>query len=567
MTTAALEGARILVNELVASGLTYAVSAPGSRSGPLALALEEHPDVRLDVTLDERSAAFMALGAARATGKAALVLTTSGTAAANLTPAIHEAHHSRVPLLALTADRPPELRHTGANQTIDQVKLFGDAVRWFVDVEAPAPPNIRYEYLRSIASRAVAIATGSPAGPVHLNVALREPLVAPDEVVLGSRARARDDRWTRMEPSVATLSESGLDAALGRITAATRGVIVCGPSPWPSRARMLAEHLGWPLLADPLSNERSGPTAITTYDALLRNDAFSSRMRPDLVLRVGATGISKALAAWVTTAETHLLVDADGWWLDPDRTLDEVLRCHPAWFFGEARDRIPRSPSSRVWLDTWLDAERIARAAMDETLDGHPLTEPWIARALTDAVPPGSHLVVGASMPFRDVEWYARARGDIRFLGNRGANGIDGFVGTALGVARVSAGRTFALCGDLTLLHDQNALVMRPPDVDLTLVVPNNDGGGIFSFLPQATLRSPFERLFGTPHGREFADLARFLSCEHTRIDEPEDFDVALSESAGVRIVEIRTEREPNVALHAHIQEVISAALDETLSR
>lgn len=552
--------ARALVDELSGAGVTFACLAPGSRSTPLALALAAHPKIALHVTLDERSAAFVALGAASFARRPALVLTTSGTAAANVFPAVQEAHHGRVPLIVLTADRPPELRDTGANQTIDQIKLFGDAVRWFVEVGTAQGVPDEERYWRSLAGRAAAVATGSPAGPVHLNVAFREPLLGapesepPEEAPPGGR--------TTFTPGTPALGAEDVDGLLRSLSGVQRGAVLAGPGPVrDAGADRVAEALGWPLLADPLSNQRRGPNAISTYDALLRNEAFASHHRPEVVLRVGGLGISKNLIRWSGSADRHLLVDPDGWPLDPERSLDRVYACDPRSLFAELADRA--SPASQsVWLEEWLRADAAARSAIDGVLDARPLTEPRLARDLVAAVPTGANVFVGASMPFRHIEWFARPRGDVLFLGNRGANGIDGSVATPLGVALDSAAPTFALIGDLSLLHDQNALLMRPPELDLTLVIPNNDGGGIFSFLPQAQAAPHFERLFGTPHGRDLAALARFHGCDHLRTDDPAVLERALRDTArGTQVIEVPADRSATVELHREIHAAVSGAL------
>lgn len=553
------------VDELVRNGITDAVAAPGSRSAPLALALAEHPGIRLRVSLDERSASFLALGIAKATRRAVAVLCTSGTAAANLYPAVQEAHQWRVPLLVLTADRPPELRDTGANQTLDQIKMYGDAVRWFCEVGVPdgqlgADPN---GYWRSIACRAVATAQASPAGPVHLNAAFREPLVASDHAPIDENleGRANGAPWLAVTRPQATLADDDLKRLAVRLSGYERGVLVAGAGDFDATAfEALAASLGWPLLADPLSNVRTSDGCITAYDSLLRVEPWVEAHRPDIVVRAGALGISKSLAAFVASAPHQILVDGDGTFVDPQRRTTDLIHADPDLLFAQLARRIERA--SGDWPQGWLVAEQTAVGAIAATLETYGLCEPRVARDLVAALPAGSNLVVGASMPFRDVEWFAPPSG-VRFHGNRGANGIDGFVSTTLGIALGSQQPTFGLCGDLTLLHDSNGFLLQDYDgPPVTFVVVNNDGGGIFSFLPQAGLPEHFETLFGTPHGRDIADLARFHDLVYRRANSPEELASALGEpDGGIRLLEIRTDRAANVDIHRTLNDAVASAL------
>jgi 2-succinyl-5-enolpyruvyl-6-hydroxy-3-cyclohexene-1-carboxylate synthase len=554
-----------LVDELVRCGVTHACLAPGSRSAPLALALANHPGIDLHVGIDERSVAFMALGIAKATGDPVIVLSTSGTAGANFHPAVLEAHHSRTPLLVLTADRPPELRDTGANQTIDQIKMFGDAVRWFVEVGVPDAQPSAAAYWRSLAARAAYVTKRGPAGPVHLNIALREPLVAgPGEEI--SPAGGKDEGpWTRYVSSAPRLEAAQMDALIAELRAARRGVVVAGPGPADGSAvSRIAELLSWPLLADPLSDARFGTTAVSAYDALLRSPGFVRKHQPDVVLRFGALGISKSLAAHVAAADQQLLVDRDGAFLDADRSVDQVILCD-APDLAAALAASPAEPDSgQAWLASWLEADETAQAAIDTVLDKEAsFEEPPLTRELVRSLPGNSSLVVAASMPFRNVEWFTQPRPDVRFFGNRGVNGIDGFVSTAMGIAIARQQPTFALCGDLSLLHDQNGLLLHEPhEVDLTFVVVNNDGGGIFSFLPQARLTDHFEELFGTPHGLDLAALAGLHRCDYNLVTTKEELRTVLTERGrGIRVAEVRTDRPSSVALHQRLQEAVQQAL------
>jgi 2-succinyl-5-enolpyruvyl-6-hydroxy-3-cyclohexene-1-carboxylate synthase len=602
--------ARTLVDELVRAGLTDACLAPGSRSAPLALALNEHPGVRLHVHLDERSAGFFALGAAKASGRPAVVLCTSGTAAANLHPAVLEADHAHAPLLVLTADRPPELRGTGANQTVDQLKLYGSSVRLFCEVGAPVDAPDAGPYWRSLGSRAWAAALGPPAGPVHLNLAFAEPLLP--ERLEGGPAPGRPGRapWTRSSPRARLLDPAEVLELAEAVRAAPRGLLVAG---WgaeldPGAVDVFTRASGWPVLADPLSGARRGPAAVSTYDGLLRLADFAAAHRPDLVLRLGAAPTSKALTGWLDASVPQVMVDPRGGWPDPARAVGRHLAADPSallWALAAAIDgpaavsgaggalagpggagrlaeaseaattgargrqpsAAPPGPAGGAWLDDWLRAEALARRAIDELLDSSE--EPFegrVARDLVAALPDGATLVVGSSMPVRDVDAFAAPREGLRLLANRGASGIDGLVAMALGVAATSDGPVAALCGDLSLLHDAGSLLGaagRSPGV--VLVVCDNDGGGIFSFLPQARLPAPaFERLFATPHGLDLADLAAAARLRWQRLTKASELAPALRAAlarGGTEVLLVPSDRAANLARHREVTGAVAAAL------
>jgi 2-succinyl-5-enolpyruvyl-6-hydroxy-3-cyclohexene-1-carboxylate synthase len=565
-----------LVDELARAGVTDACLAPGSRSAPLALALAEHPGIGVHVHLDERSAAFFALGAAKRSGRPVVVVCTSGTAAANFHPAVLEADHARVPLLVLTADRPPELRGTGANQATDQLKLYGPAVRWFCEVGVPADDPAAGRYWRSLASRAFAEAAGPPAGPVHLNLAFADPLVpldpAPDpgRRLAGEPAPGRPGGapWTAAPAGVRAAADGDVAALAEAVRAEARGLLVVG---WgagldPAAVDAFAAASGWPVLADPLSGARRGPAAVSTYDGLVRAPRFAAGHRPDLVVRVGGAPTSKALTAWLDETVPQVLVDPAGGWLDPGRSVSLRLTADPSALLAAVAARLDgRGPGP--WLGQWLAAEGLAREAIDGLLE--EWTEPFegrVARDLVAWMPDGGTLVVGSSMPVRDVDAFARPREGLRLLANRGLSGIDGFVATALGVAAAGEEPVAALCGDLTLLHDASSLLGaagRPRGA--VLVVCDNDGGGIFSFLPQARLPAElFEPLFGTPHGLDLAALAAAARVPSRVVEKAADLvpalDAALA-SGGTQLVVVRGDRAANLARHLALTEAVAAAV------
>jgi 2-succinyl-5-enolpyruvyl-6-hydroxy-3-cyclohexene-1-carboxylate synthase len=560
--------AATLVDELARAGLTDAALAPGARSAPLAVALALHPGVRLHVFVDERSAGFFALGAAKRAGRPAAVLCTSGTAAANLHPAVLEAHHARTPLLVLTADRPPELRGTGANQATDQLKLFGDAVRWFCEVGVPAAEQADGRYWRSLASRAWAAATTRPAGPVHLNLAFAEPLVAA-EPGTAAPGRAGGAPWTAAPPAGPAAAAAEVQRLAAAVRGAARGLLVAG---WdagltPAAADAFAGATGWPLLADPLSGARRGHHAISTYDALLRLPAFTAAHRPDLVVRVGAAPTSKVLAGWLDASVPQVVVDPGGGWPDPGRGASLRLVADPSALLAAVAAAAGAPAAGGGWLGGWLAAELAARAAIDGFLDG--LEEPFegrVARDLVAALPDGATLVVGSSMPVRDVDAFARPREGLRFVANRGLSGIDGFVATALGAAAAGGGPVAALCGDLTLLHDASTLLGAAGRHDgVVLVVCDNDGGGIFSFLPHARLPAElFEPLFAAPHGLDLAALAAAARLPCRRVEKAGELRPALDEAlaaGGTWMLLVRGDRAANLARHREVLAAFAAAV------
>jgi 2-succinyl-5-enolpyruvyl-6-hydroxy-3-cyclohexene-1-carboxylate synthase len=584
-----------LVDELARAGVTDACLAPGSRSAPVALALAEHRGIAVHVHLDERSAAFFALGAAKRSGRPAVVLCTSGTAAANLHPAVLEADHARTPLLVLTADRPPELRGTGANQATDQLKLYGQAVRWFCEVGVPGDDPAAGRYWRSLASRAWAEATGPPAGPVHLNLAFADPLVptGPPAAAAGSwprlggapaPGRPGGAPWTAAPPGVRAAAPGDVAALAEAVRANPRGVLVAG---WgsdldPGAVDAFAAASGWPVLADPLSGSRRGPAAVSTYDGLVRAPRFAAAHRPTMAVRVGAAPTSKALTAWLDESIGQVVVDPSAGWLDPGRTATLRLTADPSALLAATatlltaqgplpgrgtRGLAPGSLPPGLWLREWLEAERAAREAIDGLLD--EWAEPFegrVARDLVGWMPAGGTLVVGSSMPVRDVDAFARPREGLRFVANRGLSGIDGFVATALGVAAAGDEPVAALCGDLTLLHDASSLLGaagRPRGA--VLVVCDNDGGGIFSFLPQAELPGDlFEPLFGTPHGLDLTALAAAARVPARVVEKAAELVPALDAAlagGGSELVLVRSDRAANLARHRALAEAVAVAV------
>jgi 2-succinyl-5-enolpyruvyl-6-hydroxy-3-cyclohexene-1-carboxylate synthase len=564
--TDAYLGLRAFADELARCGLEHACTSPGSRSTPLVLSLAREPRIRSTSHIDERCGSFFALGLAKATGRPVALACTSGTAAANYAPAVHEAREARVPLLVLTADRPPELREIGAGQTIDQVKLYGGTAKWFLEVDdQPATPE-RMRWLRQLACRAYWTALEGRPGPVHLNFSLREPLVldAPlpaEEPGGGGRDGGRP--WVtrpRAQPVAGPALVEGLRAALD---AHPRAVMVAGRSerdPGLGEALAgLADQLALPLLAEPLSGARRGPAAIAHYDALLRDPGFAAAQAPDLVLRFGDLPTSKPLRQWLHGLDAlQIAFDAEAAWQDPAGRVGTIVTTDP-------RVLTPEKPrKDRAWLDGWRRADRAAAGAIAQTLG--ELSEPRVAAELGVRLPAGATLVVASSMPVRDVETFFPARdAPPRALSNRGANGIDGTVSTAFGVAAAGDGPTVLLIGDVALAHDIGGLLAaRRLGLPLVIVVLNNDGGGIFHFLPVEREGADFEEHVATPHGLDFAHAAALYGLGHERAADPEAFRAALDRAlaAGTAtIVEVRTERAENVALHRRVWEAVAGSV------
>ncbi|HVB42760.1 MAG TPA: 2-succinyl-5-enolpyruvyl-6-hydroxy-3-cyclohexene-1-carboxylic-acid synthase [Streptosporangiaceae bacterium] len=590
--------ATVLIDELIRCGLREAVLAPGSRSAPLAMELHRRAvlgDLRLSVRLDERSAAFVALGLAKTSTAPVAVVCTSGTAAAHLHAAVIEADESAVPLLLLTADRPPELRGTGANQTIDQLKLYGSAVRWFCEVGVPEERAGMTGYWRSAAARAWGLASGSAggtAGPVHLNLALREPLVPDDEgsgdaapgglagsAVAGDAApggvagdgahndgvacgwpepikgRAGGAPWTRF-------------GASAELPWSERGLVVCGDGDYDAEPLLeLAEVAGWPVLAEPSSNARRGPNALSGYQYLLADPGFMAAHQPEVIVSAGRPGLTRGQLALLRSgglARHVVIAQGPGRWSDPARTATDVVTKVQLTAAGEAM--------ATSWLAAWRQADSAVRMAVDVLLDaGDELSEPRLARDLAAAMPAGALLWAASSLPIRDLDHQMRARSGLRVLASRGASGIDGLVSSAIGAAlahqAAGGGHAVALLGDLALLHDTPGLLIGPdePRPDLCLVVVNNDGGGIFSMLEQAAFPGSFERVFGTPHGTDVRRLAAAAGIGYVRLERVADLTALLSAAGGpgtgLCIAELRSERPGQAALRARLAGAARAAI------
>jgi 2-succinyl-5-enolpyruvyl-6-hydroxy-3-cyclohexene-1-carboxylate synthase len=552
--------ARAAVDELAAAGVDAVCVCPGSRSTPLTVALADHDDIRIFSHLDERSAAFFALGRGKRTGTPTPVVTTSGTATANLHPAVMEASQARVPLLLLTADRPPELRDSGANQTVDQEKLYGGAVRQYRDLPEPEAEGRKLRSLRTAVCRAVGESTGSNPGPVHLNFPFRKPLEPVD--VPGDvpenfaknhplAATGRDGPFVAVEHGTAAPADRTLNRIADAAAGADRGLVVAGPSDGglsADAAADLTDATGFPVLADPLSDVRFGPhttdaPVVGGYDGFLAADP----PEPDFVLRFGASPTSKPLRKFLAASDARqVVVDPAGGWREAEFTASDLAVADENETACSLADRVDSGRDN--WTDRWLDFEDRYWHAVAE-FDTDALLEGDVLGVVAGEAPDPATVFVSNSMPVRDLDRFGEPRAaDLTVLGNRGASGIDGVTSTALGAGSATDDPLVLVTGDLAYYHDSNGLLaLERCGVDATVVLVNNDGGGIFHLLPIEDFDPPFTGQFKTPHGLDFAPTGDTYDLEFTRVDRLAGFSEAYRESVdsdGTQVIEVRTDAE-----------------------
>lgn len=557
---------------LAAEGVQQVIVSPGSRSTPLTLSANAVADLELIVHHDERSAGFFALGLAKAGRRPVAMVCTSGTAAANYLPAMVEAYYAAVPLIALTSDRPPEHRHRGAPQTIEQVGIYGPHTRWAA--ELPVPDEATPDHARATALRAVSAALGPAAGPVHLNWPLRKPLEPEEPLAPVTAAQSR------AKPAAAVPSESNI-GRMADLMAFERGLIVAGPmnlTPEDSaRVADFARATGWPVLADATSQLRTGhhvaeAPVVATAHHLLGCDSLAG-LDPQVILLIGGVPSSAAFERWLATtgAPDVVLVDPDRLWRDPTAAATEQIPADPALLLGHAASGAAPSRSGE-WTALWTGADEVATRTIDSALEGSSLSEANLARALGRTLAPGSLLYASNSMPVRDLDLFVAARSaPLRVLANRGANGIDGVTSSALGAAAAGVAPVVLLAGDLAFLHDASGLLVGSTmDVDLTLVVPNNDGGGIFSFLPIASALPDheFARLFHTPHGIDLSRVAAAAEARHHIASTTAELSEALGDGAGtgLRVIEVPVETASGVTQRRDIEDRVRSAVETELA-
>ena len=563
------ESLSAFVSGLVSTGVKDVVISPGSRSTPLALLMAENRELDVYINIDERSSGFFALGLAKASGKPAVLLCTSGTAAANYYPAVAEADISRVPLIVLTADRPHELRDVGAPQTIDQIGMYGSHVRWFHEAAPPGPGQDRYAF--SLGVRAVKEATNLNSGPVHLNFPLREPLIPnldPDPF-------AKTFQSLEIATGNLSLPADTIKKITALIQEKEKGLIICGEIRHPgfSKAvRELAAHTGYPVLADPLSQLRSDtaddPHIIDSYDAILKSEQAADRLKPDIIIRFGSMPVSKPLTLYLKRWADipHIIVDGGAGWRDPQNLGTMMVHCDEAAFCKEITAHLPKSGRSG-WLETWSDLDRLAKktiAAYLKTIDD--MDEGKTVYELAGLLPDGSTIFAGNSMPIRDVDtFFHKTNKTIYITGNRGANGIDGVLSAATGVARYRQ-PLYLIIGDLSFFHDLNGLfAAKRNHIPINIILINNDGGGIFSFLPQSKLDRHYELLFGTPTGLDFSQGVKMFGGTYAKPETWAEFRSLIKKSTeqkGINVIEIRTDRQKNVLSHRKMWERIGKEID-----
>jgi 2-succinyl-5-enolpyruvyl-6-hydroxy-3-cyclohexene-1-carboxylate synthase len=554
---------RRMTGALMKAGVKSVVISPGSRSTPLAYAFASTKSLNVYIQVDERSAGFFALGLAKATGEPVVLLCTSGTAASNYFPAVTEAHYARIPLIVITADRPHELREVGAPQAIDQIQLYGNHVKYSVDFPLAEENADVDDYIERHVQRAASVALSAPYGPIHLNVPFREPLLIDFEMDTPTAT------FIQRMKGIDLLDASTAQFVKEILNKTEKGLLVVGELPIDIDTEVFwkfAKALNWPVLCDPLSNLRTKVPAncmdlcIDRYDALLKSELFKEKAIPDTVIRLGAQPVSKPLSLFLKKArpETVVLIDESPQFRDPLGIVTHHIQSSVEAFL---QINVQKEESS--YAKTWSRANDEASVVMENSSGSD---EGAYTQMLISNLPDGSDLFSGSSMPIRDVDtFFSKTEKNITIFANRGTNGIDGVVSTALGIQAARQRPTWLLIGDLSFLHDVNGLIVsRFHETDLTIVIMNNDGGGIFSYLPQAESGNHFERLFGTPTGLTFEHIAAMYDAQYSSIESIEEFEQELAQDKkkNIRIIEVFTNRKENVIAHRTLWNEITNRID-----
>ena len=564
------------IHELVQSGIENVVISPGSRSTPIAMLMAEQKQLNLFVHVDERSAAFYALGMAKASQKPTVLVCTSGTAAANYFPAIIEAKISRIPLIVLTADRPHELRDVGAPQAINQIELYGSQVKWFMEMSPPDGTEGMIRYAKTVGARAVATALLEPKGPVHLNIPIREPLIPDLENIEFYQAKQTNNPSIHIKTGSFMIADEYFQALAKKLQKQANGIIICGElyqEGFSESLLELAKKLNFPILADPLSQLRANINEeewiIDTYDTFLRNQTAKQKLKPNIIIRFGSMPVSKVLTLFLKEHKDieQLVVDGGGGFRDPNQLTSEMIYCEEVLFCKKLVSYLPGCSINHE-LVSWQNINRLTKTALGKIEGASHLSEGKLFALLGNLLPEDAVLFIGNSMPIRDLDTFFHVQHKkITIFANRGANGIDGTLSTALGVGAVKKAQPlYLIVGDLTFFHDLNGLIAAKQfNIPITVVLINNNGGGIFSFLPQAEHKKHFELLFGTPLDLDFTHIATMYNGQYISIQSWCELEQKLSKKNGenpIRIMEIKTNRENNLTEHRNLLNYVSQEID-----